>query len=125
MAIPIPAAEYLRVSTEHQQYSLEYQQFVIASYAARNNFVVVKTFADAGKSGLSLKDRMGLSELLSAVVSGNHKFSVVLVYDISRWGRFQDATKELTMNSSAVRPGRLFTIVPRHSRTMGPCPVRL
>ena len=87
---PILAAQYLRMSTEHQQYSLEYQAFVNSSYAARNNFTIVKTYTDAGKSGLALKDRTGLSELLRDVVSRDKSFAVVLVYDISRWGRFQD-----------------------------------
>jgi len=88
---PILAAQYLRMSTEHQQYSLEYQAFIISSYAARNNFVIVRSYTDAAKSGLVLKDRTGLCELLRDVVSGDHPFKVVLVYDISRWGRFQDA----------------------------------
>lgn len=81
---PIPAAQYLRISTEQQQYSLEYQAFVNSSYAVRNNFVIVKTYTDAGKSGLALKDRAGLSELLKDVVSRDKSFKVVLVYDISR-----------------------------------------
>jgi DNA invertase Pin-like site-specific DNA recombinase len=88
---PILAAQYLRMSTEHQQYSLEYQAFIISSYAARHNFVIVRSYTDAGKSGLALKDRTGLSELLRDVISTDHLFKVVLVYDISRWGRFQDA----------------------------------
>lgn len=88
---PIPTAQYLRMSTEHQQYSLEYQAFVISSYAARNNFAVVRTYADVAKSGLALKNRAGLSDLLKDVVSKDTPFKVILVYDISRWGRFQDA----------------------------------
>jgi len=90
MAVQIPAAQYLRMSTEHQRYSLEYQAFVISSYAAANNLLIVKTYTDAAKSGLVLKDRPGLSELLRDVVSSVKPFEVVLVYDISRWGRFQD-----------------------------------
>jgi len=88
---PTPAAQYLRMSTEHQQYSLEYQAFIISSYAAKNNFAIVKTYTDAAKSGLAMRGRTGLSELLTDVISSDHSFKVVLVYDISRWGRFQDA----------------------------------
>lgn len=83
MAVPIPAAQYLRMSTEHQQYSLEYQAFVISSYAAANNLAIVKTYTDAAKSGLVLRDRAGLSELLRDVVSSVKPFEIVLVYDIS------------------------------------------
>jgi DNA invertase Pin-like site-specific DNA recombinase len=88
---PIPAVQYLRMSTEHQQYSLEYQAFIISSYAAKNNFIIIRSYTDAAKSGLALKDRTGLAELLRDVVSSEHAFKVVLVYDVSRWGRFQDA----------------------------------
>ena len=93
MAIPtpIPAAQYLRMSTESQQYSLQFQEAVISAYAAKNHFTVVKTYSDEAKSGLVLKHRMGLSELLQDVVSGNNLYRAILVYDISRWGRFQDA----------------------------------
>jgi len=61
---PLPAAQYLRMSTEHQQYSLENQSDAIRRYAADHGFAVVKTYVDAGKSGLRLKNRSGLSQLL-------------------------------------------------------------
>jgi DNA invertase Pin-like site-specific DNA recombinase len=51
---------------------------------------VVKTYADLGKSGLTLKGREGLGNLLSDVVSEKADYSLILVYDVSRWGRFQD-----------------------------------
>lgn len=88
--IPIPAAQYLRMSTEHQQYSLDFQRAVIQSYAERNNFIVVQTYTDAGKSGLALKHREGLALLLHNIVAGEQAYKAVLVYDVSRWGRFQD-----------------------------------
>lgn len=87
----IPAAEYLRMSTEHQQYSLDNQQAAIRDYAERNGFTVIQTYSDAGKSGLLLKRRDGLKQLLNEVVSGEAQFKAILVYDVSRWGRFQDA----------------------------------
>lgn len=62
-----------------------------AAQRGSNNLVVVKTYTDAAKSGLALKDRAGLSELLKHVVSKDTPFQVILVYDISRWGRLQDA----------------------------------
>jgi DNA invertase Pin-like site-specific DNA recombinase len=85
------AAQYLRMSTEHQQYSIQNQQAAIAEYAERRGFEVVKTYADPAKSGLNLSGRPGLRRLLADVVTGKCEYSIVLVYDISRWGRFQDA----------------------------------
>ncbi len=86
----IPAAQYLRMSTEHQQYSLENQSTAIKIYAESHGFGVVRTYTDAAKSGVVLKQRSGLQALLKDVVSGNHECQVILVYDVSRWGRFQD-----------------------------------
>ena len=86
----IPAAQYLRVSTDHQQYSLENQADTIARYAAEHGFTVSKTYTDAAKSGVHLKRRDGLKQLLRDVVEGNRDYRAILVYDVSRWGRFQD-----------------------------------
>ena len=89
--LPVPAAQYLRMSTELQRYSLEFQTAVIRSYAEKHAFIVVKTYIDAGKSGVVLKHREGLAQLLHDVVAGGQPYRAVLVYDVSRWGRFQDA----------------------------------
>lgn len=87
----IPVAQYLRMSTEHQQYSLENQAAAIQKYAQARNFDIVRTYSDAAKSGLVLKHRAGLRQLLQDVASGNPGYRFILVYDVSRWGRFQDA----------------------------------
>lgn len=52
---------------------------------------LVRTYRDAGKSGLTLASRHALRNLLEDVESGQAGFAAVLVYDVSRWGRFQDA----------------------------------
>ena len=85
------AAEYVRMSTDHQRYSTENQAEVIRKYAESHGFEIVRTYADSGKSGLSLGGRDALQQLLADVTTGNADFSAVLVYDVSRWGRFQDA----------------------------------
>ncbi len=87
---PIPAAQYLRMSTDRQEYSLANQQAAIAEYAALHGFQVIETYADPGKSGVVLKRRLGLMQLLADVAGGQGAFKAVLVYDVSRWGRFQD-----------------------------------
>ncbi|MNV15014.1 Recombinase [compost metagenome] len=87
----VRAAQYVRMSTEHQKYSTENQAEAISAYAARRGFEVVKTYADAGKSGLKLEGRAALQNLIADVRSGATPFEAILVYDVSRWGRFQDA----------------------------------
>ncbi len=84
----IPAAQYVRMSDEAQQFSIENQKTAIQEYAARHRFLIVKTYADAGKSGVIAKNRPALRELLKDVVSGNTEYKVILVYDVSRWGRY-------------------------------------
>ncbi len=88
---PTRAAAYVRMSTEHQQYSTENQSDVLKDYAQRRNLQIVRTFSDSGKSGLRIDGRDGLKELLEVVQSKHADFSTILVYDVSRWGRFQDA----------------------------------
>ena len=86
----VPAAQYLRVSTERQEYSLDCQSTRIANYAQANGFAVCQTYCDEAKSGLEIGRRKGLSQLLRDVVGGKPSYKAVLVYDVSRWGRFQD-----------------------------------
>jgi DNA invertase Pin-like site-specific DNA recombinase len=37
-----------------------------------------------------MRKRVGLKKLISDIQSGHPPFNVILVYDVSRWGRFQD-----------------------------------
>jgi hypothetical protein len=84
------AAAYVRMSTEHQQYSTCNQLEVIREYARRRGLEIVKVYSDDGKSGLSIQGRDSLAQMIRDVQIGNAGFSCVLVYDVSRWGRFQD-----------------------------------
>jgi len=85
------AAEYVRMSTEHQQYSTENQGDKIREYAAKRGIEIVRTYADEGKSGLNIAGRLSLQKLIKDVEAGPVDFQMILVYDVSRWGRFQDA----------------------------------
>jgi len=85
------AVEYVRMSTEHQQYSTENQAVKIREYAKQRGIEIIGTYADAGKSGLSIGGRQSLQQLIKDVESGTANFQIILVYDVSRWGRFQDA----------------------------------
>jgi DNA invertase Pin-like site-specific DNA recombinase len=91
VAAPIRAAQYVRMSTDHQKYSTLNQSAANHAYAEAHNMEIVRTYADDGKSGLSIRRRDGLKKLLSDIQEDAANFSVVLVYDVSRWGRFQDA----------------------------------
>jgi DNA invertase Pin-like site-specific DNA recombinase len=103
----IPAAQYLRVSTERQEYSLSFQSAGIATYALEHNFTICETYVDQAKSGLEIKQRKALSQLLHDVHAGKHPYEAILVYDVSRWGRFQDpdeaAAYEFLCKTAGVR----------------------
>jgi DNA invertase Pin-like site-specific DNA recombinase len=86
-----PVAAYVRMSTEHQQYSTENQLDRIKEYAARRGMGIIRVFADEGKSGLSVKGRESLRGMIAEVENGKADFKAILAYDVSRWGRFQDA----------------------------------
>jgi DNA invertase Pin-like site-specific DNA recombinase len=78
------------MSTDAQDLSPEMQAKAIAAYAQANNLTVSETYLDAGRSGLTLHKRPAMKKLLADVARQDCGFSTILVYDISRWGRFQD-----------------------------------
>jgi DNA invertase Pin-like site-specific DNA recombinase len=88
---PIRAAAYVRMSTEHQQYSTSNQMDTIREYATRRNMEIVIIYSDEGKSGLNIQGRGELARMISDVQTKQASYKCILVYDISRWGRFQDA----------------------------------
>jgi len=99
------AAAYVRMSTEHQQYSTSNQMDVIREYAKRRGLEIVKEYSDAGKSGLNIQGRDSLSQMIRNVQDGEIKFSSILVYDVSRWGRFQDADESAYYEYTCRRSG--------------------
>ena len=101
----LPVAQYVRMSTEHQKYSTDNQAQVIAAYAEVHKMRVVRTYMDAGKSGLNLRGRPGLQQLLGDVCDPHPGFSAVLVYDISRWGRFPDPDEAAVYEQTCKRRG--------------------
>jgi DNA invertase Pin-like site-specific DNA recombinase len=85
------AAQYVRMSTDHQKYSTQNQADAIAAYAKRRGLQIVRTYSDEGRSGLDIGGREALQGLINDVMSGRADFGFILAYDVSRWGRFQDA----------------------------------
>lgn len=106
--VALRAAEYVRMSTEHQQYSTENQSDKIREYAERRNMQIVRTYADQGKSGLRIDGRQALQQLIKDVESGAADFQIILIYDVSRWGRFQDADESAYYEYICRRAGMQF-----------------
>ncbi len=99
------AAEYVRMSTEHQKYSTDNQSAAIRKYAEQRGYDIVQTYSDEGKSGLSITGRQGLRQLIEDIESGRANFVALLVYDVSRWGRFQDPDEAASYELRCRRAG--------------------
>lgn len=91
----ISAAVYVRMSTGHQEYSIYNQFQEIKRYASKHGYKIIKIFKDREKSGLQVKGRKGFQELMEQVQKGESLFSAILVYDASRWGRFQNSDEAM------------------------------
>ncbi|MDE4911209.1 recombinase family protein [Methylobacterium sp. 092160098-2] len=102
------AAAYLRMSTDMQSFSTEGQLAHIQIYAERRGFDVVRVYEDAGRSGLTVDGREAFRRLIDDVVSGRADFEAILVYDISRWGRFQDADEGAHLERFRFNRGRIL-----------------
>jgi DNA invertase Pin-like site-specific DNA recombinase len=79
------------MSTDHQKYSTENQLETIRHYAEQHGLEICRIYEDSGRSGLTVEGRDGLQRLMNDVQSRTSDFEAILVYDVSRWGRFQDA----------------------------------
>lgn len=90
-AVPMRAAVYVRMSTEHQRYSTTNQLKAISEYAALRGIEIAKVYEDAGRSGLTFDGRDALKKLFEEITRKTAVFTQLLVYDVSRWGRYQDA----------------------------------
>ena len=116
---PNTAAAYVRMSTEHQQYSTSNQMDVIREYAKRREMQIVKEYSDEGKSGLNIQGRESLARMIQDVQNGQINFSSILVYDVSRWGRFQDADESAYYEFICRRAGVSVHYCDEHSESGG------
>ena len=87
---PVRVAAYVRTSTQ-QPHLASNQMDVIREYAKRHGMQIVKEYSDGGKSGVNIQDRDALAQMVRDVQSGQIIFSAILLHDVSRWGRIQDA----------------------------------
>jgi hypothetical protein len=87
---PIRVAAYVRTARQEPQLARN-QMDAIRDYAKRHGMQIVKEYSDEGKSGVNIQARKSLARMIREVQDGQINFSAVLLYNVSRWGRFQDA----------------------------------
>lgn len=80
---------YTRVSTTMQTdgYSLDAQKARMKAYADYNDYEIVSTYEDAGKSDKSIEGRLEFNRMMEDIKSGKDGVSFVLVFKLSRFGR--------------------------------------
>jgi len=87
---PNNVAAYVRTATTDQHLTSN-QMDIIREYAKRHGQQIVEEYSDVGKGGVSIRDREALAQMIRDVESGQINFSAILLYNVSRWGRLQDA----------------------------------
>ena len=102
------AVAYLRKSTRDQQEnSIFNQRKAIDAFAERHEISIVKYFVDDGISGLTMEKRNAFMELINDYVKGGKiDFSIILVLDVTRWGRFQDIDESAHLEYTCRKHGK-------------------
>lgn len=82
----IPAASYIRMSSDKQDASPQQQRDEVAKLAARTGHTLVAEYADEAVSGDRTDKRHGFQKMIRDASAG--KFQAILCWDQDRFGRF-------------------------------------
>lgn len=107
-------AYYRHSAQDRQENSVEIQQDQVRKFAAENGMLIIREFADKGKSGLSTEGRDEFNEMIHVYVEGKQEdFQYVLVLDVSRWGRFQETDLSAYYTGLCLQNGKqvIFTTI--------------
>jgi DNA invertase Pin-like site-specific DNA recombinase len=77
---------YVRMSTAAQDASPEQQRSAIAAHASKQGYAIAREYADLGVSGDKTDKRHGFRRMIAD--GSARKFDRIVVYDRSRFGRF-------------------------------------
>ncbi|MBM4018929.1 MAG: recombinase family protein [Planctomycetes bacterium] len=100
------AVAYYRHSAEiGQENSVEIQKDNVVAFAKKHDVEIIHEFADRGKSGLNAEGRPAFNEMMEWVRTRDD-FVLVLVLDVSRWGRFQDTDLSAHYESLCTQHGK-------------------
>ena len=109
------AIAYYRHSAEDkQENSVAIQRQHIQKFANEHSIEIIHEEADEGKSGL-LANRPAFERLFANWIENANAphFDYVLVYDVSRWGRFQDPDQAAHLTYLCKRHGKEVVYVSR------------
>jgi len=103
------AIAYLRKSTDLQETSLEQQKEKILQFAKEHSVRVIEFFAEEA-CGENVKNRPQFQKMIECCKS-NEDFQYVFVYDISRWGRFENPKEAVYWDVEVEKAGRKVVFV--------------
>ena len=86
----LTAVAYYRSAAELSEHnSVEIQQDKVRAFAAQHHIEIIHEFIDRCKGGHNATGRPAFMEMINWVRQ-RHDFALILVRDVSRWGRFLD-----------------------------------
>src|SRR3989338_2950316 len=103
------AIAYLRKSTDLQETSLEQQKEKVLEFAKEHAVRVIEIFAEEA-CGENVEGRPEFRKMVECCKS-NEDFQYVFVYDISRWGRFENPKEAVYWEVEVERAGRKVVFV--------------
>ena len=103
-ALKRKAAAYMYSACAHSPGDPRYpatreQSELIQAFAEKNGLVIVKSYSDEGKTRKSLK------KMMADIASGTTEYKVLLMRDITRWGRFETADEAARHEFACRRAG--------------------
>jgi DNA invertase Pin-like site-specific DNA recombinase len=98
-------AYYRHSAQDKQKNSVELQSDQVRKWAIANNVIIIREFADCGKSGLTADGRPAFSDMMT-MVRQCQDFDKILVLDVSRWGRFQDLDLSASYSAECKQHGK-------------------
>jgi len=103
------AIAYLRKSTDLQETSLEQQREKVLEFARQHSVRVIEIFAEEA-CGENVEGRPEFRRMIEFCKS-NEDFEYVFVYDISRWGRFENPKEAVYWEVEVERAGRKVVFI--------------
>lgn len=101
------AIAYCRCSTNMQEASIPEQKKAIAEYALKNGLEIIRWFEDEDKSGRNAEERPAFMAMIDYVHNSSNNFKYILVYDVSRWGRFENDKEAIYWEVECEKHGKV------------------
>ena len=79
----LPAAIYIRRSTDRQEQSIESQHAAIERFAAENGFLLVAKYCDDGISGTSVSRGKSFLQRVEDAQQHDCPWNTIITYDLS------------------------------------------